>query len=182
MRTTTSLLVGAAMFASTLIAAAPQAGAPSTIVFINGDQILEGSTIGRGAREQLEAAAASWQERINGVNDELLRLQTQRNDQALTLNETALARMNQDIEERQVQVQRLNDDARRELQRLEQQITVDVNSQLGPLVERFAVDNGYEMIFDTSRLAGVLYFSTNRDVTSDFLAVVNAGPASGAAQ
>jgi Skp family chaperone for outer membrane proteins len=68
----------------------------------------------------------------------------------------------------------MNDDARRELTRLEQQITLDVNSQLGPLVERFAEDNGIEVIFDGARLQGVLYVDQAVDVTDDFLAIVNA--------
>ena len=97
----------------------------------------------------------------------------------MTLNEAALARMNQDIEEKQVRLERLNDDARRELQRLEQQITLDVNTQLGPLVERFAVDRGVDLILDSARMQGVLYYNTGRDLTDDFLAMVNSvNPAS----
>jgi Skp family chaperone for outer membrane proteins len=46
---------------------------------------------------------------------------------------------------------------------------------LGPLVETFAADNGYDMIFDTARLQGILYFATSKDVTDDFIALVNAG-------
>jgi Skp family chaperone for outer membrane proteins len=174
MKTASTFVIGAAMFASTMFAAVPQATTGSSFAFINGDRVLETSVIGQGAREKLEASAGQWTQRINGVTTELDTMQRQRQEQALTLNESALARLNQDIEERTVQLERMNDDARRDLQRLEQQITVDVNSQLGPLVEAFAAERGYDMIFDTARLQGILYFAPAKDVTEDFLALVNA--------
>ena len=180
MRTTTSLLVGAAMFASAVFST-PQSAA-TKIVFIDGDSVLTGSEIGRVAREQLEAEAARWQETLNTQTAELEALQRQRQDQALTLNEGALARLNQDIEEKQVLAQRTNDDARRELERMEQQITIDVNEQLGPLVERFAAENGYDLIFDSSRAQGVLYFANSTIVTNEFLALVNSSVSGGSSQ
>ena len=182
MKVTTSFLLGAALVASGVLAV-PQAGQSPTIALINGDRILEGSNIGRQARERLEAAAGQWQERINAVQQELERMTRQRQEQALTLNDTALARLNQDIEERQVTAERMNDDARRELARMEQQVTLDVNSQLGPMVERFATDRGYDLILDVSRTQGMLFFAVPLDVTDDFLAMVNAAsPGSGASQ
>ena len=57
---------------------------------------------------------------------------------------------------------------------MEQQVTLDVNSQLGPLVDRFAADNGLEVIFDGARLQGVLFVDEGLDMTDDFLALVNA--------
>ena len=180
MKVTTSFLLGAALVASGVLAA-PQAGQSPTIALINGDRILEGSNIGRQARERLETAAGQWQERINAVQQELEGMTRQRQEQALTLNDTALARLNQDIEERQVTAERMNDDARRELARMEQQVTLDVNAQLGPMVERFATDRGYDLILDTSRTQGMLFFALPLDVTDDFLAMVNAAtPGTGA--
>ena len=174
---TTSFLLGAVLATSGWMLAAPQATGPTHAAVINGDRVLEGSNAGRSARERLEAEAARWQGRIDTASNELSALTRQRTDQALTLNESALARLNQDIEEKQVAIQRMNDDARRELARLEQQITVEVNQQLGPLVEQFASQRGLDLIFDTSRAQGILYFATARDVTEDFLAMVNASAA-----
>ncbi len=180
MRTTTSLLVGAAMFASAVFSTPQSTG--TRIVFIDGDSVLTGSEIGRVARDRLEAEAVRWQENLNAQTTELEALQRQRRDQALTLNDAALARLNQDIEEKQVLAQRTNDDARRELERMEQQITLDVNEQLGPLVEQFAAENGYDVIFDSSRAQGVLYFANSTIVTTEFLALVNSSIGDGTSQ
>ncbi len=179
MKTASTFVLGAAMFASTMFAATPQAGSAESFAFINGDRVLTSSNIGTAARQTLEASASQWTERITALTTELDTMQRQRQEQALTLNDTALARLNQDIEERTVQLQRMNDDAQRDLQRLEQQITLDVNSQLGPLVEQFAAERGYDMIFDTARLQGILYFSPSKDVTEDFMALVDANVTGG---
>jgi len=181
MKTASTFVLGAAMFATTMFAAPPQAGTGANLAFINGDRVLTSSQIGTAARQTLEASAGQWTERITALTTELDTMQRQRQEQALTLNDSALARLNQDIEEKSVQLDRMNDDARRDLERLEQQITLDVNSQLGPLVERFAAEGGYDMIFDTARLQGILYFAPSKDVTEDFMALVNAS-VSGATQ
>ena len=173
---TTALLV-APLVAST--AAAQQA---QRIAIIDGDRVLTESTIGRNARERIEASANTWQERVNAVRQEFDNLNVQRQEGALTLNEEALASLNLQIEEKQVEIQRLQDDARRELQRLEQQVTVDVNERLGPLVSQLAAQGSYEIIIDASRLVGLLYFSEAIDVTDDFLALVNAAIPAGGAQ
>jgi Skp family chaperone for outer membrane proteins len=179
MKITTSLLLSAAVLTSGWLAAAPQDAGSDAIAFVNGDRVLEGSSIGQQARERLDAAASTWQQRISTAQQELDALQRNRSEQALTLNDTALARLNQDIEEKQVEIDRLNDDARRELTRLEQQVTLDVNSQLGPLVERFAAERGIDVIFDGARLQGVLFVDESRDLTDDFLALVNATVSTG---
>lgn len=175
MKLSTALVLGTAMVASTWVATGAQTMAPANIAFINGDRVLDGSSIGRAARERLEAAATTWQERIAAIQTELDTMTRNRREQAMTLNQAALDRLNRDIEEREVSLQRLNDDARRELTRMEQQVTLDVNSQLGPKVERFATDNGIDLIFDGARMQGILFFASDRDVTDDFLASVNAG-------
>ncbi len=173
MKVSTTLVLAAALAGSSLLAAPPQTSEPTSIAIINGDRVLEGSNIGRQARERLEAAAAVWEERVSAVNGELSTLTRQRQDQAMALNEAAMMRLNQDIEERQVQLQRLNDDARRELTRLEQQVTVDVNTRLGPLIEQFAKQRNLDLILDSARMQGMLYFKNSRDLTDDFLALVN---------
>ena len=179
MKTASTFVLGAAMFATTMFAATPQAGSGGNFAFINGDRVLTSSNIGNTARQTLEGSASQWTERITALTTELDTMQRQRQEQALTLNDSALARLNQDIEEKTVQLERMNADARRDLERLEQQITLDVNSQLGPLVEQFAAERGYDMIFDTARLQGILYFSPSKDVTEDFMALVNSSVSGG---
>lgn len=173
---TTALLIAPA------VAGAAVAQETQTIAVIDGDRVLTESTIGRNARERIEASANSWQERVNAVRQELDGLNRQRQEGALTLNEDALTSLNFQIEDKSVEIQGLQDDARRELARLEQQVTTDVNQRLGPLVEQLAAQGDYDIIIDASRLVGLLYFSQTIDVTDAFLALVNAASPVGEGQ
>ena len=177
MRYSATVVLGAAcsflVVAATAVATAPQAAAPR-IAIINGERVLAESSIGLSARERIESTATNWQEQINTLRAEADALNQQRQEQALTLNEVALARLNDQIEEKQVQLERMQDDARRELTRLEQQLTQDVNSRLGPLVDQLARREGYDLILDSSRASGLLFFSQAIDITDEFLALVNA--------
>lgn len=166
-------LAAVLLLSATTAAPAAQQDAPK-IALINGQRAIEESTIGRQEMEQVTAAAQQWDQRIQAVRDELDALTRQRQEQALTLNDDALARLNLEIEEKQVEIERMRDDAQRELTRQQQQATNRINSQFGPVVEQLATQGGYDLILDTSRVPGVLFFSDAIDVTDDFLALVNA--------
>ncbi|MFQ5742765.1 MAG: OmpH family outer membrane protein [Acidobacteriota bacterium] len=148
---------------------------------INGDRVIAESNIGKTVSDQAQQKTDDWQARIDAKQVELDTMVRQRQEQALTLNQEALARMNSDIEERQVELQRMRDDAQRELQRLAQQLQAQVNGKLVPAVERLAQEDGYDLILD-SRMTGILYFGSKIDVTERFIGLVNEGIGTGAQQ
>ena len=156
---------------------AQQAAVPK-IAVINGDRVIEESNIGRTVSEQAQARADEWTTRIEAKQTELNDLARQRQEQALTLNEDALIRLDADIEQRNVELNRLRDDANRDLQTLSAQYQGQINAALVPAVERLAAAGGYDLILDT-RVQGLLYFSTTLDVTEEFIAMVNEGAAGG---
>lgn len=174
MRTTTSFLLGAAMIASTLIASAPQTTEATRIGVIRGDAVLSESNIGRQAREQLQSAIGDWEERIDTATEELTQMNEQLNEQRMTLSGQAVSDLEADIQEKEVEVSRMRDDAQREVQRLQQQVSEQINAQLVPLVDRFAEEQGLDVILDGSQTAGLLYFADSRDYTQEFVSFVEA--------
>ena len=183
MKSSTSLVLSAAVIfcaamTATAFGIAPQAGV--RVAIINGQRMLEDSNVGKAARQQIEERAAYWTNLIQTEQTALSSLNQQQRDGSLTLNQDALAQLSRQIEEKQVTVERLDADARRELQRLEEALTGQVNSQLGPLVERLARERGFDLILDSSRLglSGLLYFNPSLDVTDEFTTLVNSTIAS----
>ena len=154
---------------------AQQAATPK-IAVINGDRVIEESNIGRTVSEQAQARADEWTTRIEAKQAELNDLARQRQEQALTLNEEALIRLDSDVEQRNVELNRLRDDANRDLQTLSAQYQGQINAALVPAVERLAAAGGYDLILDT-RVQGLLYFSSTLDVTDQFITMVNEGSA-----
>jgi outer membrane protein len=168
-------LVIVASLAIALPLGAQQVAVPK-IAVINGDRVIEESNIGQTVSEQAQSRADEWTTRIEAKQTELNNLARQRQEQALTLNEEALIRLDADIEQRNVELNRLRDDANRDLQTLSAQYQGQINAALVPAVERLAAAGGYDLILDT-RVQGLLYFSATLDVTDEFIAMVNEGVA-----
>ncbi len=70
---------------------------------------------------------------------------------------------------------RMQDDARRTIERMQAQGTDEVNKVLIPALEQLAAEQGYELVFDTrlTQTGGVLFYSTKLDVTDAFIAKVD---------
>jgi len=169
------ILVVALVIGASMPLAAQNAASPK-IVLVDGDRVTSETAVGRQIRDRIQAAAADWQQRVTAVQTELQTLAQNRQQQQLTLSADALAQLERDIEEKQVELQRLQDDARRSLERMQTQGTEQVNQVLIPALEALAAERGYEMIFDSrlTQTGGLLYFANSLDVTDAFIAKVNA--------
>jgi Skp family chaperone for outer membrane proteins len=171
------LVVGAPAFAAQ-DAAAPATQAaeqvrPLKIAVINGNRVIAESNVGKAVQAEGEAANRDWESRIGAKQTELDTLVRQVQEQRLTLTEDALARMNAQAEQIQVDLTRLRDDANRAMNRFTTDAQNRINAQLIPAVERLAAEAGYDLILDT-RVTGILYFADAIDATDRFIQMVNA--------
>ena len=83
-----------------------------------------------------------------------------------------MARIQSSVEQAQVDLQRLRDDAQRALNRMAEQAQARINERLVPAVEQLAAEAGYDLILDT-RMQGILYFASAIDETDRYIALVN---------
>lgn len=153
----------------------PAAGQPTPlkIAVINGDRVLLESNIGMQVQQETQAAVAEWDTRVGQKQGELDGLTSQAVEQRLTLTEAALGRIQTQIEQLQIDLQRIRDDANRALTRMTEEAQVRINDVLIPAVERLATEDGYDLILDT-RISGILYFADAIDATDRYIALVNA--------
>ena len=161
------LNVGVALPAHAQLAAGPK------IAVINGDRVLMESSIGIQVQQEAQTSATDWDNRIRAKQVEIDALLAQAEQQQLTLTQEAMARIQSNVEQSQVDLQRLQDDAQRALNRMAEQAQTRINERLVPAVEQLAAEAGYDLILDT-RMQGILYFATAIDVTDRYIALVNA--------
>ncbi len=142
-------------------------------------RVVAESEIGRGIAERAEAAARDWDSRIAAGRQELTTLAQRREEQALTLSASALAALSAEIDEKGVALQRLEEDARRQLTLLNEELMVELNATLGPTLQSFAQERGFQFVFDSARAAetGLLYWAPEVDVTGDFISAINGATA-----
>lgn len=138
-------------------------------------RVVAESEIGRGITERSEVAAAVWEDRVARGRQGLAALAQRRAEQALTLNESGLAALNAEIDKKNLELQRLEEDARRDLANLSQELMLELNTAIGPSLERFAQERGFLLIFDSTTAAetGLLYWASEVDVTGDFIIRIN---------
>lgn len=149
--------------------------ADTAIAVIDTRRVVAESAIGRGITGRAEAAAASWDERLEAARQELAALAERRSTQALTLTEAALAELDMEIDEKRLALRRLEEDAQRELTALNEELLVELNAALGPPLASYARERGFRFVFDSSRAAqsGLLYWTPDADATDDFIAQLN---------
>lgn len=134
--------------ASTAPATAPVPGKVGTI---NIQDAIFGSNEGQRDMQGLQKKYEPKQTELKGQNDELEALKKQLNDQGPKLNEDALATLRKQIETKQKSFDRSVQDAQEEIQNQQQDIASRILSKMAPLVVKYAQENGYTMIVDTSK-------------------------------
>lgn len=166
-------ILGLVAVATAAVPQAPSAGV--RLVVMDGDRVTTETAIGEQVRTELRAAADEWQNKMTAAQQELNQLNQQLQQQQLTLSSDALAQLSARIEEKQISLQRLQDDGRRAMERLQNEGIEQVNAVLIPALEAMATEQGYDIVFDTRMVqtGGLLFYSDALDVTDEFIARIN---------
>src|SRR5581483_1295195 len=118
---------------------------------INIQDAIFGSNEGQRDMQTLQKKYEPKQTELKGQNDELEALKKQLNDQGPKLNEDALATLRKQIESKQKSFDRSVQDAQEEIGNQQQDIASRILSKMAPLVVKYAQQNGYTLIVDTSK-------------------------------
>ena len=168
-----AVMIGSAL---PLDAQSPEIG---RIVVVDGERVTTDTRLGQETRDRVTAAAEDWQARLTAGNQELQNMAQNRQRQALTLSAAALGQLDRDIEEKQVALQRMQDDAQRQMERLQLESQQRINDILIPVLEQVATENDYDFVFDARMIqtGTMLYYANRHDVTAEYVARVDAASA-----
>ncbi|HST10996.1 MAG TPA: OmpH family outer membrane protein [Terriglobales bacterium] len=159
-------------------AAAPAATGPGTkIGTISMEQAIFATNEGRRDFEALSKKLEPKQNELKGQNDEIESLQKQLSTQGDKLNEDARANLVKQIEGKKKSLDRQLQDAREDAQNQQNEIAQRILQKLGPVLIKYATDNGFGMIVDTSQpwpQSPVVWWGESVDVTKPVVDVYNA--------
>jgi outer membrane protein len=188
----TAFVISVAALAQTgSAAAAPAAAKPATatptapavtgpgtkIGTISMEQAIFATNEGRRDFETLSKKLEPKQNELKGQNDEIESLKKQLNTQGDKLNEDARANLVKQIESKQKSLDRQLQDAREDAQNQQNEIAQRILQKLGPVLIKYATDNGFGMIVDTSQpwpQSPVVWWGESVDVTKPVVDVYNA--------
>jgi outer membrane protein len=164
-------------------AAAPASAAPAAtgtgtkVGTISMEQAIFATNEGRRDFEALSKKLEPKQNELKGQNDEIENLKKQLNTQGDKLNEDARANLVKQIETKQKSLDRQLQDAREDAQNQQNEIAQRILQKLGPVLIKYATDNGFGMIVDTSQpwpQSPVVWWGESVDVTKPVVDVYNA--------
>jgi outer membrane protein len=131
----------------------PMATASGTrIGTINIEAAIVATNEGRRDFEELAKKLEPKRTQLTGQNDELDGLKKQLSTQGDKLSPDALASLQKQIESKQKSLERAGQDYQEEAGNQQNDIAQRILQKMGPLIVKYAQDNGFSMIVDTSKV------------------------------
>ena len=144
---------------------------------INIEGAIFGSNEGRKEVEVLQKKFEPKQNELKSQNDELESLKKQLDTQGSKLNEDAAANLKKQIESKQKLFDRAVQDAQEEYGSQQQDIASKVLQKMAPIIMKYAQENGFGMIVDTSKpwpQSPILVAGQGLDITKQVVDLYNA--------
>src|SRR5215468_6339473 len=157
--------------------AVPAATGPTKVGTISMEQAIFATNEGRRDFEALSKKLEPKQNELKGANDEIESLKKQLNTQGDKLNDDARANLVKQIETKQKSLDRQLQDAREDAQNQQNEIAQRIIQKLGPVLIKYAADNGFGVIMDTSQpwpQSPVVWWGEAVDVTKPVVDLYNA--------
>jgi len=181
-----AFVISVAALAQTGSAATPAAADPAApavtgtgtkVGTISMEQAIFATNEGRRDFEALSKKLEPKQSELKNQNDEIEALQKQLNTQQDKLNDEARASLVKQIETKKKSLDRALQDAREDAQNQQNEIAQRILQKLGPVLIKYANDNGFGVIMDTSQpwpQSPVVWWRDVVDVTKPVVDVYNA--------
>jgi outer membrane protein len=144
---------------------------------VNVEQAIFATNEGQRDFEALSKKLEPKQNELKGQNDEVESLKKQLNTQGEKLNEESRATLVKQIEQKQKSLERAVQDARDDAQNQQNEIAQRILQKMGPMLVKYAADNGFGVIIDTSNPwpnGPVLWAGPAVDITRPVVELYNA--------
>jgi len=159
-----ALLVSAQAPAPTNPAPAAPAG-PVKIAFVNPVAILSSTAEGKQEFAKLQDLTNTKQKQVADLSAELRKLQDQYSQTSLTANPTTRAEMERQIQDRDVKLKRLQEDAQIELQQRQDDLLEKMGGKLQTVLNEYAQKNGIDTIFRLDQNQTFAYVNPALNIT-----------------
>src|SRR6266849_10814037 len=144
---------------------------------INVEQAIFATNEGQRDFEVLSKKLEPKQTELKGMNDEVEALKKQLNTQGEKLNDESRGTLVKQIEQKQKSLERQVQDARDDAQNQQNEIAQRILQKMGPMMVKYAADNGFGVLIDTSNPwpnGPVMWSGPAVDITKSVVDLYNA--------
>ncbi|HXC52644.1 MAG TPA: OmpH family outer membrane protein [Candidatus Limnocylindrales bacterium] len=165
---TMTALAGLSMAALALVgvSAATASAADLKIGYIVTPRLLAESKLGKESSAKLKAKADTAEKTLQKKMEDVKKLQDDITKRMAVLNDTEKAKLGEEYEKQLRDAKRLKEDAQRDFDKSRGEIENDMMTKFRTVIEKFAKDNGYDLVLDAGTL---LYISQKADITTEVI-------------
>ncbi|THB69454.1 MAG: OmpH family outer membrane protein [Desulfovibrio sp.] len=142
------------------------------IGILNLEGIILSSAPGQAAAEQLEAKGAAARAELESLQTRITDLQEEIETQGMALSQEAAQSKRIEFRELLAEYQQKSQDLQSELESEEDRLFQPIVEVLEEVVLQYGEDNDYDLILD-SKNGGVVYLSSDHDISQDILDLFN---------
>jgi outer membrane protein len=173
------LLLCSAAFAQAPAASAPGAGKVAVVDF---QRLVTENADGKKAQEKFTAELQKRQKEFEDKQKAMTDAQTKLQNGDKTLNDTAKSDLAKQIDRLNTELQRMNDDAQKELGELQQTLFRPIMEKAQTAVGTYSTENGFAVVFDSSSQASnIVHADPVADITTEIIRRMDATPSKPAA-
>ena len=136
------------------------------VAFINIPRIASESAEGKASTARVNALRDKKVAELGAKNKQVETAQQKLSSGGL-LSEEARAATQKEIDKLNVEIQRMQQDAEAEMQDLQQQLQLDFQRKLSPVISQIAVEKGLHMLLSTD--AGLVWAEPGLDLTNEVI-------------
>ena len=151
-----------------LAALAVPVSAQTKVAVIDVQRVVTESDPGKQALQKLRELQEEKIEQGRNMQQELEQLRDQFSKQRFTLSEEKLEEMGGEIEDREIALQRFQDDATRTLEEARRSALGRLEQQIMPIIDEIGNESGYTLIFNKFQ-SGLVYADDAVDITDDVI-------------
>ncbi len=126
---------------------APATASPAKVAFINPIAVLSATAEGKQEFAKLQELTNKRQQELANLGTELRKLQEQYSQTSLTVNPQTRAEMERSIQEKELKLKRMQEDAQLEVQQQQDDLLGKMGDKLQTIINEYAQKNGIDTIF-----------------------------------
>ncbi len=148
------------------------------VAFMNIQQVASESAEGKAANARVQALRDKKLQELQAKNKQLEAAQ-QKVQGGNLLSEDARSQAQKEVDRLTVEIQRAQQDADQELNELSQQLNVEFQRKLGPVIQQVSQEKGLSLLLSRAD-AGIIWADAGLDLTAEIIKRFDAATAAGA--
>jgi Skp family chaperone for outer membrane proteins len=164
------VLMGLLLPGALLAQAPPAAPASGRVAVVDFQKAITENADGKKAQEKFTAELNKRQKDFEDKQKLMTETQTKLQNGDKTLNDATKADLAKQIDRLTTELQRMNDDAQKELGDLQQQLFRPIAEKTNEVLKAYSTENGFAVVFDSSSQANsLIYVQDVADITTEII-------------